>query len=68
MLFCVHRVSSGGDAPLSFVSLALLFLLLAAFLLLLACLCWKSVAHRHRAVMPFSFHLMLTYVNGPPPT
>lgn len=61
-------MSSGGDARVSFVYPLLLFLLLAALLLLLACLCWKSVAQRHRAVMPFSFHLTLTYVNGPPPT
>lgn len=41
----------------------LIFLFLAV--LLLACLCWSLAAG---AVMPFRLHLMLTYVNGPPPT
>eukprot|EP00066_Takifugu_rubripes_P026663 XP_011615929.1 PREDICTED: nesprin-2-like isoform X1 [Takifugu rubripes] len=58
--------SSGVPFTSPALLLLLLLLILAAFLL--ACLCWKSVACRHRAAVPFSPHLMLTYVNGPPPT
>lgn len=63
----LHSVpSSSRDAcPLS-----LFYLLLAAALTLLACLIWVTLeppCHRSNK-MPRSFHLMLTYVNGPPPT
>lgn len=63
----LHSVpsSSRGACPLS-----LFYLLLAATLTLLACLIWATLeppCHRSNK-MPRSFHLMLTYVNGPPPT
>lgn len=62
--------SSCSRAPSSLLSPALLYLLLAAVLALLACLIWVALeppCHRSGR-MPRSFHLMLRYVNGPPPT
>ncbi|KAM7412545.1 hypothetical protein PAMA_020091 [Pampus argenteus] len=57
-------------APSSKLCPAFLYLLLAAGLVLLACLIWgylEPPCHRSSR-MPRSLHLALRYVNGPPPT
>ncbi|XP_039644358.1 nuclear envelope pore membrane protein POM 121-like [Perca fluviatilis] len=62
--------TSSSRVPSSLLSPGLLCLLLAAALALLACLIWAvpEPPCQRSGRMPRSFHLTLTYVNGPPPT
>ncbi|XP_047191456.1 nesprin-2 isoform X2 [Scophthalmus maximus] len=67
-----QRFSEQSETPSSSSSSSpsLLYLVLAAALALLACLIWvvQESPCRRGSVLPRSFHLMLRYVNGPPPT
>ncbi|XP_028429476.1 nesprin-2 isoform X3 [Perca flavescens] len=62
--------TSSSKVPSSLLSPALLCLLLATALALLSCLIWAVLEPpcQRSGRMPRSFHLTLTYVNGPPPT
>nr|XP_020512272.1 uncharacterized protein LOC110001169 isoform X1 [Labrus bergylta]XP_029137649.1 uncharacterized protein LOC110001169 isoform X1 [Labrus bergylta] len=69
--FSEQSVTSSSPAPSSsFPSPTLLYLLLPAALVLLACLMWVALEPpcQRSSSLPRSFHLALRYVNGPPPT